>query len=175
MSGLVGLAPLQRLAAREAERRVGEQLDGGGVARLGQLGEGACEEVVARRSRRRCAVRGPGSRAAASVARAVDEIVVHERRHVDELHGDARGERWRPVRGRGQEDEHRAQALAARCQGVRADRGHGARMAAHGVLQALLELVEVPLEPRDLPDCGECGAHSLTAVWSATMPPANVR
>ena len=168
------LAPLHGLAAREAERRVGEQLDGRGVAGLGELGKRPGEEVVARCPRGGRAVRSPRRGAAAPVASAVDEIVVHERRHMDQLHGDARGERWRPLHGRGQEDEHRAQALAACRQCIRAHGGDRARVAAHGVLQALLELVEVVLEPRHLPDCGERG-HCLTAVWRATMPPANVR
>ena len=39
----------------------------------------------------------------------------------------------------------------------------------------ILELVEVVLEPRHLPDGGERGSFSSTAVWRATMPPANVR
>ena len=49
---VVRLAALQSLAAGEAQRRVGEQLDGLGVPRLGQLGERAGEQVVAGRARR---------------------------------------------------------------------------------------------------------------------------
>ena len=48
---VVRLRPLQRLAAREAERRVGEDLDRGGVSGRAQLREGAREEVVAGRAR----------------------------------------------------------------------------------------------------------------------------
>ena len=99
---------------------------------------------------------------------------MHERGHVDELHGDARGERRRPSGGRREEHEHRAQALAARGQRIGPNCSHGARMAADGLLQPHLELVEVVLEPRHFPDGGERG-HSLTAVWRATMPPAKVR
>src|SRR2546423_1577258 len=54
------------------------------------------------------------------------------------------------------------------------DRGDDAGMARDRALEVLLELVEVALEPRRLADRGEDG-HPATPVWSATIPPANVR
>src|SRR5581483_9574986 len=47
---VVRLPALHRLAAREAERRIGEELDAERVASRRQLGEGPREEVVARRA-----------------------------------------------------------------------------------------------------------------------------
>ncbi len=85
---------------------------------------------------------------------------MHERGHVDELHGDARGERRRPSGRRREEHEHRAQPLAAGGERIGAHRCHGARMAADRFLQPHLELVEVVLEPRHFPDSGERGGHS---------------
>ena len=84
---------LHRLAAREAERRVGERLHRALVAGLGEHRERARVEVVARRLRRVGAVHRPRGGQAAPQARAVDEVVVHERRHVHHLDGDARRDR----------------------------------------------------------------------------------
>ena len=81
--GIVGLAPLQRLAPCEAERGVGELRDGVRVAGRGQLGEGTGEQVIAGGARGVRPVGGPGGGAATAKLRAVDQVVVDERRHVD--------------------------------------------------------------------------------------------
>src|SRR5439155_18524250 len=58
--GVVSLRALQRLASGEAERRVGEDLDGTRVAGGCELGEATREQVVAGRTRRLGAVGRPG-------------------------------------------------------------------------------------------------------------------
>ena len=99
---------------------------------VGELGERAGEEVVA--GRPRGAPRRAGAHAAGwprRSARAVDQVVVDERRHVDELDRGARGDRASPPRSGGadEEDEHRPQPLAAGRERLGADRGDEARMA----------------------------------------------
>ena len=83
------------------------------VAGRGELGERAREEIVAGRARGVGAVRRPGRGAAAPSSAPVDQVVVHERRHVHELDRDAGRERRLVASARGEEDEQRAQALAA--------------------------------------------------------------
>jgi hypothetical protein len=124
----VQLTPLHRLPAREAEARVGELGDGADVALSRELGEGTGEQVVTRRAGGAGAVRRPGGRLAAPYLGAVDEIVVHEGRHVDELDRHA-GRDWRGrTRRRAEEREQRPQALAAGRERINADRGHPAPM-----------------------------------------------
>src|SRR5207302_4692342 len=125
-------------------------------------------------ARSRRTVGGPGGRAAAAEPRPVDQVVVDERRHVDQLDGDSGCERRGRIRVRGEEDQHRPQPLAAGRQRVRPDRSDDAGMARDGALEALLELVEVALEPGRLADRGE-NRHPATPVWRATIPPAKVR
>ena len=150
--------PLQRLAAREAERRVGEDLDGGGVSRRGQLREGAREQVVARRARGRRAVDRPGGRLAAAEVGAVDQVVVDERRHVHELDRDAGRERRLRARRSGEEDERGPEPLAARGERLVPDGGDEPRVGGHGPREPLLERVEIVVEPRHRPDVRErCG------------------
>ena len=109
-----GLAALERLAAGEADGRVGEDVDLRRRSGAGELGEAACEEVVARGHRGRAAVHVPDGRAAVAQLGAVNEVVVNERGHVHELHGNRLGKRGRRVRRRCEEDEQGTQALAAR-------------------------------------------------------------
>src|SRR5205807_7577203 len=87
--GVSSLRPLQRLAAREAERRVGEDLDRLSVAGRAQLREGAGEKIVAGRARGGRAVDRPGGGLAPAEMGAVDQVVVDKRRHVHELDCDA--------------------------------------------------------------------------------------
>src|SRR5436305_13985193 len=103
--GVVALAPLDRLAAHHAECRVGEDLDGAQVTRRRQLGERPREEVVAGRAGDVHSMRRPHRGVTAAHFRAIDQVVVHERRHVQQLDGDARGERRIAVLRRAQEDE----------------------------------------------------------------------
>src|SRR6185436_18965720 len=62
--GVVQLAPLHSLPAREAEARVRELRDAADVALGRELGEGAGEQVIARRLCGAGAVRRPGGRLA---------------------------------------------------------------------------------------------------------------
>jgi hypothetical protein len=84
--------------------------------------------------------------------RAVDQVVVDERRHVHELDRDTGGDRRLLSRGRREEDEQRAKPLAARGESLVADRGHQAGMAGDGAREPLLDRVEVVLEPGGLAD-----------------------
>ena len=144
---VVRLGALQRLAAREPQRGVGEHADRLGVAGRRELRERAREEVVAGRARGVGAVDRPGRRLAAAEVRAVDQVVVDERRHVHELDGDAGGERRVAPRRRREEDEQRAQPLAAGGERLVADGRDEAGMARDGAREPLLERVEVLLEP----------------------------
>ena len=91
--GIVRLQLLHRLAAREAERGVGERRDRALVAGLGEHAERARVEVVAGRLRGVGAVDRPRGGQSAAQPRAVDEVVVDERRHVHHLDRDAGGDR----------------------------------------------------------------------------------
>ena len=99
--GIVRLQLLHRLAAREAERRVGERPHRLVVARLREDAERAGVEVVTRRLRGVRAVHRPRSRKAAAQARTVDEVVVDERRHVHHLDRHSGRDRRLAPRGRG--------------------------------------------------------------------------
>ena len=116
---VVRLRALERLAAREPQGRVGERRDRLGVAGRGELGERARKEVVAGRAGRICAVDRPGGRLAAPEVRAVDQVVVDERRHVHELDRDAGGERRLVARAA---SRGRRAAAAAACRRRRAPR-----------------------------------------------------
>ena len=97
-----------------------------------------------------------------------------ERRHVHEL--DRRGGRDVRLRARrrGEEDEQRAQPLAAGLQRLGADRRDDAAMRRHGRLEPLLELLEVRVEPGRRAQVGE-GAQRACPSCSATIPPARSR
>ena len=171
---VVELAPLHRLAAGEAEARVGEHRDGADVAVGGELGEGAGEEVVAGRAGGAGAVRGPGGRLARDVPGAVDQVVVDERRHVHELDGDAGRDRAARVRGRAEEREQRPQPLAARRERVRADLGDAAAVRADRGREPLLDLRHVLVDAGERDDRFE-RRHAAVPVWSATIPPPSRR
>src|SRR5581483_415123 len=173
--GIVHLPTLQRLTAGEAEAGVGEVLDGVRVAGRGELAERAREQVVAGGERGVGAERRPGRRRAAAHARAVDEVVVHECRHVHELDGDAGGER-RLVGAprRGEEAEERPQPLAACRQRRGGNLGGEAWAAANGLREPHLELVEIAGETGRRLDRRE-RAHAATPVWSATIEPPSRR
>src|SRR5436305_5281590 len=96
--GVVRLRALERLAPRERERRARQDADRGVVAGARQLRERAGEEVVAGRPRRGRPVARPRCGAAAAVLGPVDQVVVDERRRVDELDGRARSEGIGPGR-----------------------------------------------------------------------------
>jgi hypothetical protein len=74
---------------------------------------------------------------------------------MDELDRDPGGDRRLLARGRREEDEQRAQPLAARCQRLVADRGDETRMARDRAGEPLLERVEILLEAGSLADRGQ--------------------
>ncbi len=170
--GIVGLGALKRLAAREGERRPGEEADGPRVARRRELGEGPGEEVVAGGARGAGAVAGPCGDASAAVPGAVDQVVVYERRGVNELDGRAGGE-GRLAGRRRQEDEQRTQPLAAGRERLAADHRYQPWMRLDGRRQTLFEVLEIGVEPRALADRRQ--AHDATPVCNATIPPAKNR
>ena len=99
---------------------------------------------------------------------------MHERREVHELDCDP-GHDGRLAVGWAREiDEQRAQPLAAGGEGFAADLRDDAAVHPDGVVEPVLELGQVRLEPRRLAQLSQ-GAHLASAVWSATMPPAKVR
>src|ERR1700724_3050107 len=106
--------------------------------------------------------------------RAVDQVVVHQGRQVDELDCDARDDgRRRPGRC-GQVHQQRSQPLAAGGERLRTHLGDDASIRPDRELQPLLQVAEVPLEAWGFANLGE-RAHTASAVWSATMPPAKSR
>jgi hypothetical protein len=87
------LTALHGLAAREREGSVGENCDPADVTRRREDRERPGEEVVARRLCGVLPVLRPSRGSSTPDRGAVDEVVVHERRHVHELYGDACRER----------------------------------------------------------------------------------
>ena len=160
--------------ADEGEGRVGEDADPFGVARRGELGERAREEIDAARPRGIGPVGRPGRCSAAPQLRAVDQVVVDEARHVDELDRDAGRKRRIVLRASRQEDEQRPQAFSARGEGLGSDLGDEPGSGGDGVGEPILELLEVGVEAGRGADCGE-RAQRAVPVCSATMPPANRR
>src|SRR3954447_1717430 len=172
--GIESLRALHRFTAGEAERRVREDGERLRTSRGRELGEGTREEVVARCSRRLGAMRRPGRRVAAAQGGAVDEVVVHERREVDELDGDAGDDRrLRPGRRR-EVHEQGPQPLPAGCEGLSTDLRDDAAVGADRVLETVLELAEVGVQPGRLTNLRKC-AQTASAVCSATMLPAKRR
>src|SRR5918994_314031 len=166
---VVTLHPLQRLAAHERETRAREDLRALEVSHLRELAEGAREEIVARRDRSVRPVRAPDGLVPAPQLGAVDQVVVHERRRVDELDRDAASQRALAVVGR-QVDEQRPQAFSPGVERVVADTLDDAGMAHRCGAQARLELVQ---ERRRLVEDGLI-VHRC-ATWSETMPPPSSR
>ena len=140
--GVVELPPLHRLAAREVDRGRREDPDALLVAGRGELGERAREQVVAARERRGRAVRRPRRGAAAPELRRVEDVVVDERGHVEELHRRRGRERRRRVERGREEAQRRPEPLPAGGERLGADRRHDALAAPDDRRQALLELVE---------------------------------
>jgi hypothetical protein len=171
----VALTPLHRLAAYEAEGGVSEDLHGGKVARLGELGERAREKVVAGRARDVDSVRRPDGGVAAPHLGPVDQVVVHERRHMEQLDRDSGRDRRLSVLRRAEEDEHRTEALASRGQRLLAHRSDDSRVRLDRTLQPGFEYVEVRVEASGRADVGQRRRHSFTPVCSATIPPAKSR
>ena len=99
------LGPLKRLAPCEREAGRGERRDGALVAGRGELCERSREQIVARRPRRARPEPGPGRSPTPAIPGAIDQIVVHECRHVHELDGDAGDVGLLPIGRGGEEDE----------------------------------------------------------------------
>ena len=98
-----------------------------------------------------------------------------ERRHVDELNRRAGRDRGTGAGGRGEEGEHRPEALAARGQSLGADLGDEAGVAGHRRIEELLDLAQVLGEAGSGPHRLEGGAHRAVAVCRATMVPPKSR
>ena len=143
----MALTPLQRLASREREAGVRENGDRCAVAGLGELGEGAGEEVVAGSTRGVGPVSRPRRGPPAPHARAVDQVVVDERRLVNELDRDTGGEQGRRRLGRAKIGERGPKPLASRGKRVGADRRGKAGMALDRARQPLLDRLEVSGRP----------------------------
>ena len=111
---------------------------------------------------------------AATQGGAVDEVVVHERREVDELDGDTGDDRRLRSWWRREIHEQRPQPLPAGGERLRTDLRDDAPVGADRMLQTVLELAEVGVQPGRLTDLCEC-AQTASAVCSATMPPAKSR
>ena len=124
--------------------------------------------MVAGRLRGEGAVRRPRRRAATAQLRAVDDVVVDERRHVDELDRDALDDGWRRVGRRRQEGQGRAEPLATGRERIRADGGDGAGVRLDDLREPRLDGVEVVGEPDGRPH-GLERAHSVTPTCSATI------
>ena len=115
--GVERVAALRELAPGEPDRGAGEQVDATLGPRIAarELGKGTREEQVADRGRGPAAGPGDDRWAAAPKRGGVEHVVVDEGRHVDELDRGRRPlgavARRRPG---AEQDEHRAQPLAAR-------------------------------------------------------------
>ena len=68
-----------------------------------------------------------------------------------------------------------AQSAMSSPQRVAGGCGDDARVRAHRLLQAHLQLLEVEVEARRLPDRGQRAGHAALPVCKATIPPAKVR
>ena len=136
---------LRELAEREAHGGTGQELDlalSAFAAALAELGERAGEEEVADRGGALAARGGHHGRHAAAKRSLVQDVVVDEGRHVDEL--DRRGAAKRRRLGlgpRAEQHQHRAQALAAGLE-------RRARVAAELVAVALDQLAQPLLDRR---------------------------
>ena len=153
-----GVGALQQLALGERRRRLGEHADLVGAPVGRQLGEGAGEEQVAGGGGGGAPGRGHHGRDAAAQGGGVEDVVVDEGRGVDELdRGGGAHEALALLAVGGQEDQQRAQALAAG--GDRRARVLGQQRAVAGghLAQALLDALEQvgdvrPPGPHDLRD-----------------------
>ena len=171
---VVALQPLQRLAARQGERGVRERRDALLRAGGGERRERRREQMVAGRLRGEGAVRRPGRCAPTAELRAVDDVVVDERRHVDELDRDALDHGRCRVGGRRQERQGGAEPLASGRERIRSDGGDGAGVRLDDLRESRLDGVEVVGEPDGRPH-GLERAHSVTPTCSATIVAPNRR
>jgi hypothetical protein len=200
--GGVCILALQQLAGCERRARVRERAQLRGVLVARQLGERAREEQIPGRDCDLASGHGRHRGAPTPQPRTVDQVVVDERRRVDELHSDGRShepclalEGVRGSAGRlGRENhEQRAQPLAARhdrgvrmgCQrraGLRCDllevqlgAGHALAERAAAAAHDRVEPVHAPLRS-DGSRAAHCAHHALSAgtvpAWIATIPPA---
>ena len=172
--GVVALTALHRLAAGETERRIREHGHPLDIAFGGQLGERAREEIVARCPRRVGSMSGPRRLLSSAHGCAVDQVVVDERGHVDELDGDSGCHGRRLARRRTEKRKQRPQTLPAGCERVGADLGGTAAVRRDGCRETHLDLVQVRVEPGQTADILE-RRHRAAPMWRATMPPPSRR
>ena len=146
------------------------------VSRRRHLRERAGEKIVAGGTCGLGPVHGPGRGLAAAEVRAVDQIIVDERRHVYELDRCTGGDRRLLIRGRREEHEQRPEPLPSRCERFVADGGNQPGMGGDGPREPLLERVEVLVEAGSLTDRGERGHSAGTCpTCNATIPPPSRR
>src|SRR5205085_9475397 len=126
--------------------------DGALVPGRGQLCESTREEVVAGGPRRVGPEASPGRRVPPPITGAVDQIVVDEGGHVHELDGDADGPGRLALRRRGEEDKQRAKAFAPGRERLLADGGGEPGVTANRLEQAVLDLLQVTVEPLGVVD-----------------------
>src|SRR5438093_13228750 len=100
-------------------------------------------------------MRRPGRRVPAPQTRAVDQVVVHERGEMDELDGNTGDDGSVSTRRSGEVDEERPQPLASGGERLDPDVGHDTTIGADGVLETVLELRQVRVEPGRFADLGE--------------------
>ncbi len=143
-----GVLALRQLAAGEGDRGVGEQRHRARVAGLGEQGEGAREEQVAGGGGAAAARGGGDGRQPAAQRRGVEDVVVDQGRHVDQLDRGRRADRRRAALGPGAEqDQHRPQPLAARGEGRGGVLAERLAVAADRLAQQLLHLAEPRRQP----------------------------
>ncbi len=119
---------------------------------LRQQRERGREQMVACGLRGVGAVLRPGGSAAPADVRAVDDVVVDQRRHVDQLDRDPLHHRWlRAAWGR-EERQRGPQPLPAGRQRVRTHSGDRAGMGGNNCLEAILDRAEVVAQALDRRD-----------------------
>ena len=139
-----GVLALQQLALGQRRRRAGEHPHRLRPPVAGELGERAREQQVAGGGGDRAPRGRHHGRPAAAQVGAVEHVVVHERRRVDELDRHHRPQhplRMRRRRARREQHEQRAQPLAAGRDRRPRVLGQQRPVRACELLQALLELV----------------------------------
>ena len=170
-----------RASATEASARSSTE---SGVAGLGEQGEGAREEQVAGGRPPLPARGGDDGRPAAPQRRGVEDVVVDQGRHVDEL-----DRRRRPDRGRRRRSGRRRAGRASVAGACRRRPGSSPRVgdeqlavAEHLLAQQVLDLAQTRRQPAargvenrgDRRRYGGAAGHPAMPLWIAMMPPARI-
>src|SRR5262249_32020105 len=105
----------------------------------------------------------------------VDQVVVDERRHVDELDGDTCSDRRLVFRRGRQEGESRPEPLTPGRERARTDRCHEARVLGDTAAELRLDLGQGLVAPGCRASDPEGGHAGFTPTCSATMPAPSSR